>query len=184
MGQVYMLHNRPDNALEMFERVVAINPDFPGIYEKIGRVYLLQGDAGRALIQFNKYPSSRRNVLNKASAQIVLGNESEAQAIVNEYLATSSHEDPFWTAAIFAWRGDNDKAFEWLETAFQQRNIALSTILNNVYLRNLQSDPRYPAFLEKLGLLEAWKAMPPELKIPSKPATTKRPTKNERIMWL
>jgi len=162
LGQVYILHNNPDKALEMFERVVAINPDFPGIYEKIGRVYLLQGDAGRALFEFNKYPSWCRNVLNKASANSALGNDSKAQAIVNEYLATSSHEDPFWTAAIFAWRGDNDKAFEWLETAFQQRNIALSTILYNVYLRNLQSDPRYPAFLEKLGMADAWKAMPPE----------------------
>ena len=25
---------------------------------------------------------------------------------------------------------------------------------------HLEADPRYPVFLEKLGLLEAWKAMP------------------------
>ena len=162
LGQVYVLHDNPDRAIELFERVVAINPDFPGIYEKIGRAYLKQGDADRALIEFNKYPSFRRNVLNKASAQSALGNDSEAHSIVSKYLATSSHEDPFWTAAIYAWLGDNDRAFEWLETAFQQRNIFLSTILWNVYMKNLMSDPRYPDFLKKLGLFEAWVAMQPE----------------------
>ena len=67
-----------------------------------------------------------------------------------------------WTAPLYASLGDNDTAFEWLETAFQQRDGGLSWILGNVYLKNLESDPRYPVFLEKLGLLEAWKAMSPE----------------------
>jgi hypothetical protein len=58
--------------------------------------------------------------------------------------------------------GDNDRAFEWLETAYQQRNLAMRTILTNPYLGRLQSDARYPAFLEKLDLIDAWKAMPPE----------------------
>jgi len=162
LGRAYLQHKRPENALEMFERVVEINPDYSWVYEKIGRAYLLQGDAGRALIEFNKYPTIANNVLNKASAYIALGNDSEAQAIVDEYLATSPQKYPFWTAAVFAWRGDNDKAFEWLETAFQQRDVQLRYILIDIYLRKLHSDPRYPVFLEKLGLVEAWKAMPPE----------------------
>ena len=62
-------------------------------------------------------------------------------------------------------------AFEWLETAFQQRDGRLTWILHYVYLRNLESDPRYPVFLEKLGLLEAWKAMSPEYGEPPKSPT-------------
>ena len=34
--------------------------------------------------------------------------------------------------------------------------------LGNPRFKNLVSDPRYPLFLEKLGLLEYWQAMPPE----------------------
>jgi hypothetical protein len=49
----------------------------------------------------------------------------------------------------------NDKAFEWLEMAFQERLVELKYILTNAYLKSLQNDPRYPTFLDKLGLLEA-----------------------------
>lgn len=63
---------------------------------------------------------------------------------------------------IYAWRGENDSAFESLELAFEQHHNGLANILLNDALTRLGSDPRYPIFLEKLGLLEAWKGMPPE----------------------
>jgi hypothetical protein len=43
--------------------------------------------------------------------------------------------------------------------------------LGNTLFRNLTTDPRYPVFVEKLGLLEEWKAMPAEYGGPSKPPT-------------
>ena len=36
----------------------------------------------------------------------------------------------------------------------------MANILLRVAFHHLESDPRYPVFLEKLGLLEAWRAMP------------------------
>jgi len=36
----------------------------------------------------------------------------------------------------------------------------LANILLNGAIHHLESDPRYPVFLEKLGLPEAWKALP------------------------
>jgi hypothetical protein len=78
---------------------------------------------------------------------------------VDEYLEQSSRDFPIWAASLYASLGENDEAFEWLETAFRQRDGGLVFLLNNTYLKNVESDPRYPIFLEKLGLLEAWKAM-------------------------
>ena len=57
---------------------------------------------------------------------------------------------------IHAWRGENDAAFEWLEKAYQNHTQFLIYILGNRYLKGLHTDPRYPAFLEKMGLLEYW----------------------------
>ena len=88
--------------------------------------------------------------------------EAQAQAIINEFLDTSAHEFPVVMAATYAWRGENDLAFEWYEKAFQQRSYSLGFFLRSPWNRNLESDPRYPAFVEKLGLLEYWKAIPPE----------------------
>ena len=63
---------------------------------------------------------------------------------------------------IYAWRGENDSAFESLEFALEQHHSGLANILINDPLKHLEDDPRYTVFLKKLGLLEAWKAMPPE----------------------
>jgi len=63
-------------------------------------------------------------------------------------------------ATVYAWRGENDLAFKWLEAAFEQRDSSLANILTWREFDSLKADPRYPIFLKKLGLLEAWKAMP------------------------
>jgi len=65
-------------------------------------------------------------------------------------------------ANIYAWRGENDPAFEWLERSYQQRIEFLVFILGNPWLKSLHSDPRFPAFLEQLGLLEYWNVEQPE----------------------
>ena len=89
-----------------------------------------------------------------------LGKEMESQEITNEFLETSAQDHPLQMAIIYAGGGENDSAFEWLETAFEQRSRGLSNILFNDALARLESDPRYPVFLEKLGLLKYWEAMP------------------------
>ena len=70
-------------------------------------------------------------------------------------------------ASIFSWRGEYDSAFEWLEMAYQQHDDRLVFFLGGLWWRNLKTDPRYEIFLKKLGLLEEWKAMPPEYGGPS-----------------
>ena len=59
---------------------------------------------------------------------------------------------------IYAWRGEKDKAFEWLERAYQQRDSGLNGIAYDPLLEGLKSDPRYDALLKKLGLSDG----PPE----------------------
>ena len=56
------------------------------------------------------------------------------------------------------------------EKAFKQHSVDLCFILVEPAFKMLASDPRYPVFLEKLGLLEAWEAMPPEYGGPAKAA--------------
>ncbi len=159
LGQDYMRNGRLDEAIETLSRLVALNPAYPWGYSNLARSYFLKGDAEHALILINKNPSGPLNSFEKAVIHFALGNRTAAQAFADEYLEQSSREFPFWAAALYSSLGDKDKAFEWLETALGQRDGGLSFFLNNTYLRNLESDPRYPIFLQKLGLLEAWKSM-------------------------
>ena len=91
-----------------------------------------------------------------------MGKEDESRALISEFLATPAHVGPISKAIIYSWRGENDSAFESLEVAFDQHHSGLASILIIDAFHHLEADPRYPVFLEKLGLLEAWKAMSPE----------------------
>jgi hypothetical protein len=61
-------------------------------------------------------------------------------------------DDPFTIAEIYAYRGETDKAFEWLERAYVARDVGLSNMKGDPLLRNLEHDTRYTAFLKKMKL--------------------------------
>jgi hypothetical protein len=54
-------------------------------------------------------------------------------------------------AQVYAVRGEVDRAFEWLEHAYRQRDPGLASIKSSPHLRSLASDPRWSSFLLKMG---------------------------------
>ena len=54
----------------------------------------------------------------------------------------------------YAYRGDKDKAFEWLERARRQRDAGLGDLRKDPLLTNLYDDPRWNAFLRTMGLAD------------------------------
>jgi TolB-like protein/Tfp pilus assembly protein PilF len=159
----YSTVGRYDEALQMFHRVLVLQPEASWAHRGISRVYLYQGNAEGALAEIDKIPAYASNNSIKAMALFTLGEEMESLAITNDLLKTSAQERPYRMATVYAWRGENDLAFKWLEAAFEQRDSGLANILAYREFDSLKADPRYPIFLEKLGLLEAWKAMPKSL---------------------
>lgn len=55
-------------------------------------------------------------------------------------------------AEAYAFRGEAARAFQWLERAYLARDSGLSLIKDDPLLKNLDNDPRYAAFLKKMGL--------------------------------
>jgi adenylate cyclase len=51
-------------------------------------------------------------------------------------------------------RPEKDRAFEWLQRAYQQRDSGLNGILYDPLLTGLVGDPRFKALLKKLKLSE------------------------------
>ena len=56
-------------------------------------------------------------------------------------------------AEVYAFRGEADKAFEWLGRAYDERDPGLPPHLKgDPLLKNIRHDPRYNALLEKMRL--------------------------------
>ena len=58
----------------------------------------------------------------------------------------------FQIAEVFAYRGEIDRAFEWLDRAYTLHDGGMADIKGDPLLKNLERDPRYSAFLKKMRL--------------------------------
>ena len=59
---------------------------------------------------------------------------------------------PYQVAEVFAWQGDADGAFAWLEKARTLPDSAVTWMKTDPLLQKIRSDPRWPALLERAGL--------------------------------
>jgi hypothetical protein len=58
----------------------------------------------------------------------------------------------FFIAADYAALGEKDRAFNWLEKAYEKRDFFLPTLAVNPYMDPLRSDPRFQDLLRRIGL--------------------------------
>ena len=84
------------------------------------------------------------------------GRRSEARKILEQIEGSFTPEDNkrriFEIAGIYAELGDKDKAFAWLEKAFEIRAPYLIWLKVEPQLDKLHGDPRFDDMLKRLGL--------------------------------
>lgn len=97
-------------------------------------------------------PHPFNRLFGQALAFHALGRKQEADAALAEMVATESEGAAYQIAEVYAFRGETDRAFHWLERAYTQRDGGLASMLGDPFLKNLERDPRYPAFLKKMRL--------------------------------
>jgi len=86
-------------------------------------------------------------------AQHDLGHAKESQAALDELIAKYAADSAYQIAEAYAWRGDSDPAFEWLERARTQGDTALMDMVkSDLLLRKIRGDPRFAKFLHELNL--------------------------------
>ena len=85
-------------------------------------------------------------------------------------------EEPDAVAQVFAWRGDKDAAFEWLNLALDTdqpagiQGTTRVTRLGDPVFKNLHDDPRWEDFRRRTGLpSERIAAIEIDLTIPGNP---------------
>jgi len=58
---------------------------------------------------------------------------------------------PAFIAQIYAWTGDADNTFAWLDKAVEQKATALASQFLEPYYASVYDDPRWAEFLERTG---------------------------------
>lgn len=82
-----------------------------------------------------------------------LGKKAESDAALQKFIAKYQGDWAYQIAQNFAWKGVRNQVFYWLEHAYINRDAGLAEIKGNPFFKNVESDPRYTAFMKKIGLL-------------------------------
>jgi TolB-like protein/predicted Ser/Thr protein kinase len=152
--QVYMRSGRLAEAEESFRRALQISPKYGSGHYYLGEVLMLQGNYEAALAEFRKENHDDGQLEGSAMAHFAAGRKSESDAALTEAISRNGTSWPSEIARVYAYRGEKDRAFEWLDRAYEMRDEDLYMIKGDPLLKNLESDPRYKAFLRKMNLPE------------------------------
>ncbi len=152
LAYVYISAGRLDEALAEFRTVLTLSPASTAIHEQIGEVLLQKGEAKVALAEIQQEPDETWRLVGLSMAYHALGRKAESDAALDELIR--KHEQTMTTPIVYVlvYRGEADRAFEWLDKAVKYRDPALGSIPFDPTLESLHSDPRWLPLLRRLGM--------------------------------
>ncbi len=109
-----------------------------------------QGQAALREAQLEPDAAFRRFELTLAYD--LLGDREAADAELVNLIANSRDRLSYQIAQVYAIRDDADKAFEWLQIAFDNHDGGMLSLAVDPWLRGLRDDPRYKNLVAKVGL--------------------------------
>ena len=141
-----------DESIAAFRKALDLNPQFQYIHSAIGLIYLEKGKPDSALVEIMKETDPFWQLWGLAIVYHALGKKKEADDVLELFIKENQFDGAKQIAEIYAYRGEKDKAFEWLERAYTQHDGGLVEMKCDPLLRNIEKDSRYAAFMKKMKL--------------------------------
>jgi serine/threonine protein kinase/Tfp pilus assembly protein PilF len=154
LGRTYRGAGRFAEAEEMFRRAIEISPDGVTHHSMLAQVLDAQGRHDEALAEVLKEKEGWARMIGLGLIHAAAGRTAEAGQALQELIEHNAVDAAYQIAELYAALGDADHAFEWLERAYTQRDSGLVLMQVDRNLRSLHADPRWPAFLKKMGFAD------------------------------
>lgn len=155
LGVAYLKVGRPGDAASSIRTALALHPGHFGAYQVLGLALLANGENEAALDAMEQEVIDTYRLSGLAVAHFELGQPDESDRLLAELIEKHGTEASADVASVFAMRGEEDEAFEWLERALTNNESSLANIATQYSFRNLHEDPRWQPFLAGLGQSEA-----------------------------
>ena len=121
----------------------------------LGIVQMAQGRLEDALETFKRETLVTFRLLGLALVYHASGRSAQSDAVLREMIEKEADASAYQIALAYAYRGEADLAFVWLERAYVQRDTGLGGMKVSTLLENLHGDPRWLPFLRKMGLADS-----------------------------
>jgi tetratricopeptide (TPR) repeat protein len=152
LGRVLFMAGKLDEAAAAGRKQAELQPSAASSHRWQVLVAVQQGDGATALREAQAEPDQGFRAFELALAQYVRGDRAASDAALAELIATGRNGYAYQIAQVYAVRGETDKAFEWLQIAFDNHDGGMLGLAVDPVLRSLHGDPRYKQLLAKVGL--------------------------------
>jgi TolB-like protein/Tfp pilus assembly protein PilF len=165
MGMTYMFVEDYGSAYRQFQYTIAMDPSFPLAHEYFSWLLFTMGRYEEAIREQEKSEvlsgSSPEEAATNATILLRAFKTGGEKRLWQKHLEVDlqarkkpgAYASPSALAADYALAGEKDKAFAWLDKGYEEREGQALTLLKfEPSFKNLRSDPRFSAFLRKLGL--------------------------------
>lgn len=142
--------DRFSESVEAFRKALELAPLRQGTHAYMAFPLLGLARTDEALSEANAEPALWARYWALAATHHARGDREAS----DEALRSLTAEDTcaIQIAEAYAFRGEVDEAFLWLERAYADGDPGISEASTSPQMRSLHGDPRWVAFLEKMGL--------------------------------
>jgi tetratricopeptide (TPR) repeat protein len=150
---IHYLLGQFDLAEAAFRKSLEVSPTFGGNHMYLGQILLLQGRPTEALKEMEAERRGDRDI-GLALVYHALGQGVESDVALDRE-KNRSEVSEVSIATVYAYRGERDQAFKWVDKAVAVRDGALGHKLeHDPLLAPLRADPRYLSLLRDMRLKE------------------------------
>jgi adenylate cyclase len=135
-----------------YRKALELAPQRTGAHAYLALNLLAQGRGEEALAEVQQEPEEWERLWTRAVIDHAAGRHAESEAALQELIAKHHVDAAYQVAQVYAARSELDLAFAWLERAYVQRDPGLSGVKVDPLFPPLHADPRWGAFLRKMGL--------------------------------
>lgn len=146
------------HALEQCRKVLDLEPYSLSAHDCLGSALLANGADNQAIAEFKALVASSGNdplrLASLGCAYAAAGKKTQAQKVVAQLAVASEihYVPPYFFGMIHAALRDNDKAFSWLNKAYEDRDSYLIRLKVDPVMDPLRSDPRFATLLRRMHL--------------------------------
>lgn len=154
LGKGLLSANRFAEAEAVIRTAIELAPQRVLLHTSLAMSLLAQGRAEEALKVAAGEPENVYRHMAMVVIHNALGNAAESDEALRVMIAADAVDGAVQICEAHTARGEFDEAFAWLERAYVQRDPGLTEVKLRILLRPLHGDPRWRAFMRKMGFEE------------------------------
>jgi len=160
LGGRLLLAGRDHEAIEQIQKTLEMDSNFAPAHNRLGWAYLRNSNYERSIAEFQQAialsPTDPDFLMDLGYAYAVAGNRDEARRILAEL--ERKRERGFVPSSVLAILygalDERDKAFAWLERAYEERDPRLTYLKVGPRFDPLRQEPRFREVLRRMGLAD------------------------------